>query len=63
MTEKSEYPDELEKKLIDGFIKLLKENKVKFSKQKFDRGTKIFVSQNYTKITFHIYNVSDKGEG
>lgn len=60
MTEISEYPNELEKKLINGFITLLKENKVKFAKQKFNRGTKIFVNQNYTKITFHIYNVSDQ---
>lgn len=70
MTKTTEYPNELEKKLIDGFIKLLKENKVKFVIQgnpnrmnKFNRGTKIYVNQNFTKITFHIYNVSDLGKG
>jgi len=65
MTETTPYPNELEQKLLDGFIKLLEENNVKFTKQysphprEVNRSTKIFVNQDNTKIAFHIYNVSD----
>jgi len=62
-TVKTPYPNALEKILLDGLIKLLKENNVKLTKQNFGRGTKIFVNQNNTKISFHIYNVSDGGRG
>ncbi len=61
MTEK--FPNPIEKELINYFLKSLKDAKVKFLKQKFPRGIKIYVKQYHTRVTFHIYNVSDGGRG
>ena len=54
-----EFPNLLEKNILEHFIELLKKNRIKFSKQKFERGLKIYVKSDYSRITFHIYNVED----
>lgn len=59
----SQYPNSLEEKLLQDFIALLKQSEIKFTKQKFDRGTKLHGKLDYTRVTFHVYNVSDGGRG
>ena len=65
MIEVSKFPNELEQKIMDRFELVLKENNVKFTKQysphprEHNRGIKYFVTHNFTKISFHIHNVSD----
>lgn len=60
---KTEYPNPLEKKLLQDIIDLLKQSKIKFTKQKFPRGTKLHGKLEHTRVTFHVYNVSDGGKG
>lgn len=59
----TEFPNSVEKKLLEDIITILKQSKIKFTKQKFERGIKLYVKHDYTRVTFHLYNVSDGGRG
>jgi len=53
------FPNTLECCTIEDVKRLLEVNKIKFTKQKFPRGLKIHGKSDFTRITFHIYNVED----
>lgn len=59
----TEFPLPIERKLLEDVMALLKQSEIKFSKQKFDRGIKLHGKLEYTRVTFHLYNVSDGGRG
>lgn len=60
---KEKFPNQIENELINDLTNLFNKHNIKFTKQKFERGIKFFVKQDFTRITLHIYNVSDGGKG